>query len=93
MADFGANNFVQIIFLGFPLTFIQTDQIHFWVCQYGNNEYVLGKSSTSSNIFSYESSGPVEAKFHMKPHLYGGTKVCSEGPGHLTIIVTTLIYV
>ena len=42
--------------------------------------YVL---STFSNIFS-ETTGPIEAKFHVEPPWDGGTKVCSNGPGHLT---------
>ena len=37
--------------------------------------------STFSYIFS-ETTGPIEAKFHMEPPWDGGTKV---GPGHMTI--------
>ena len=40
--------------------------------------------STFSNIFSSETTGPIEAKFHVEPPLDGGTKVCSNGPGHMT---------
>ena len=40
--------------------------------------------STFSNIFSSETTGPIEAKFHMGPPWNGGTKVCSNGPGHMT---------
>ena len=39
--------------------------------------------STVSNISS-ETTGPIEAKFHMEPPWDGGTKVCSNGPGHMT---------
>ena len=39
--------------------------------------------STFSNIFS-ETTGPIEAKFNMKPPWDRGTKVCSNGPGHMT---------
>ena len=39
--------------------------------------------STFSNIFS-ETTGPIETKFHMKPSWDGGTKVCSNGPAHMT---------
>ena len=42
--------------------------------------------STFSNIFSSETTGPIEAKFHMEPPSDGGTKVCSNGPGHMTNI-------
>ena len=40
--------------------------------------------STFSNIFSSETVGPIEAKFHVEPPWDGGTKVCSKGPGHMT---------
>ena len=43
--------------------------------------------STFSNISS-ETTGLIEAKFHMEPPWDGGTKVCSNGPGHLTKLVT-----
>ena len=39
----------------------------------------------SLNIFS-ETTGPIEAKFHMESPWDGGTKVCSNGPGHMTKI-------
>ena len=39
---------------------------------------------TFSNIFSSETTGPIEAKFHMEPPLDGGMKVCSNGPGHMS---------
>ena len=48
--------------------------------------------STFSNIFSSETTGPIEAKFHMKPPWDGGTKVCSNGPGHLTKVAAMSIY-
>ena len=40
--------------------------------------------STFSNIFFSETTGPIEAKFHMKPPWDGGMKDCSNGPGHMT---------
>ena len=40
--------------------------------------------STFSNIFSSKTTGPSEAKFHMEPLWDGRTKVCSNGPGHMT---------
>ena len=36
----------------------------------------------SLNIFSSETTGPIEAKFHMESPKDGGTKVCSNSPGH-----------
>ena len=38
--------------------------------------------STFSNISS-ETTGPIEAKFHVEPPLDGETKVCSNGSGHM----------
>ena len=49
--------------------------------------------STFSNIFSSETIGPIEAKFHMEPPWGGRTKVSSNGPGHLTKMATMPIYV
>ena len=47
--------------------------------------------STFSNISS-ETTGPIEAKFHMKPPWDRGTKVCSNGPGHMTKMAAMAIY-
>ena len=41
--------------------------------------------STFSNFFSLETTRPVEVKFHVVPPWHGRTKVCSNGPGHMTI--------
>ena len=49
--------------------------------------------STFSNIFSSETSGPIEAKFYMDSPWDGGTKVCSNGPDHLTKMAAMPIYV
>ena len=40
--------------------------------------------STFSNIFSSETTGLIEAKFYVEPPWDRGTKVCSNGPGHMT---------
>ena len=40
--------------------------------------------STFSNIFSAETTGLIEATFHEEPPSDGGTKVCLNGPGHMT---------
>ena len=47
--------------------------------------------SIFSNISS-ETNEPIEAKFHMKPPWDGETKVCSNGPGHMTQMATMPIY-
>ena len=35
---------------------------------------------------------PLEAKFHMEPPWDGGTKVCANGPGHMTKMANMPIY-
>ena len=49
--------------------------------------------STFSNFFSLEISWPIEVEFHVEPPWDGRTKVCSNGPGHMTSMATMLIYV
>ena len=48
--------------------------------------------STFSNFFSWETAGPIEAKCHVDPPWDGWTKVCSNGPGHMTKMATMPIY-
>ena len=45
-----------------------------------------------SNIFSSETSWPIKAKFYVEPPWEGGTKVCINGPGHMTKMATMPIY-
>ena len=40
--------------------------------------------STFSNLFSSETTRQIKVKFHVEPLWDGGTKVCSNGPGHMT---------
>ena len=48
--------------------------------------------STFLNIFSSEITVQIEAKFHMESPWDGGTKVCSNGHGHMTKMVVIPIY-
>ena len=41
-------------------------------------------SFTISKIFSSETTGPIKAKLHVEHPLEVGTKVCINGPGHMT---------
>ena len=50
------------------------------------------RPSTISNVFSYETARPIKAKFYVKPPWEGGTKVCINGPGHMTKMAATPIY-
>ena len=49
-------------------------------------------ASTFSKIFSSETTGPIEAKFHVEPPLDLGTTICSNGPGHMTKMAAMPIY-
>ena len=46
----------------------------------------------SVNIFSSETIGPIEAKFHMEPPWDGGTKISSNSPDHMTKVAAMPIY-
>ena len=46
----------------------------------------------SLNIFSSETTGPIKVKFHMELLWDGGTKVCSNVPGHMTKMAAMPIY-
>ena len=48
--------------------------------------------STFSNNFSSKTTGPIETKVHVDPPWDGGTKVCSNGPGHMTKMAAISIY-
>ena len=49
-------------------------------------------STFSNYFFSWESTMPIEAKFHVEPQRDRRTKVCSNGPGHITKMATMPIY-
>ena len=46
----------------------------------------------SLNIFSSETAWPIKIKFHMELPWDEGTKVYSNGPGHITKMAATPIY-
>ena len=48
-------------------------------------------SSTILNISS-ETAWPIKAKFYVEPPWEGGTKVCINGPGHMTKMAAMPIY-
>ena len=47
---------------------------------------------TFSNVFSSETAWPIKAKFYVEPSWEGGTKVCINGPGHMTKMAAMPIY-
>ena len=48
--------------------------------------------STFSNIFSSETTVPIEIKFYVEPSWGGGTKVCSNSLGHMTKMAAMSVY-
>ena len=44
------------------------------------------------NIFSSETALPINPKFYVEPLWEGGTKVCINGPGHMTKMAAMPIY-
>ena len=53
---------------------------------------VFSRPSTISNVFSCETTWPIEAKFYVQPPWQGGKKVYINGPGHMTKMAATPIY-
>ena len=45
-----------------------------------------------SNVFSSETTWPIKAKFYVEPPWEGGTKVCINGPCHMTKMAAMPIY-
>ena len=52
---------------------------------------VVVRLFTFSNIFSYETTWPIKAKFYVEPPWEGGTKVYINGLGHMTKMAATPI--
>ena len=50
------------------------------------------RPSTISYVFSSETAWPIKAKFYVKPPWEEGTKVCINGPGHMTKMASMPIY-
>ena len=44
-----------------------------------------------SNVFSSETAWPIKAKFCVGPPWEGGTKVCINGPGHMTKMSANMV--
>ena len=45
-----------------------------------------------SNVLSSETAWPIKAKLYVEPPWEGGTKVCINGPGHMTKLAVMSIY-
>ena len=48
--------------------------------------------STFSDFFILETAKPIETKFYVEPSWNGGTKICSNGPGHIINMTAMHIY-
>ena len=57
-----------------------------------SSEEEIFQTSPFSNIFSFKTTWPIKAKFYVEPPWGGGTKVCMNGPGHMTKMAATPIY-
>ena len=53
---------------------------------------VCRRPSTISNVFSSETTWPIEAKFYVQPPWQGGKKVYINGPSHMTKMATMPVY-
>ena len=53
---------------------------------------VVVRPPHSLNIFFSETTGPIKVKFHLELLWDGGTKFCSNGPGHMTKMAAMPIY-
>ena len=66
---------------------------HWWAYRIGRLPSSVCLSSTLfKHILPSETTGPIEAKFHMASPWDGGTKICSNGPGHMTKMAVMPIY-
>ena len=69
---------------------------HWWAYRIGRSPSSVRRQSSVRcphflYIFSSKTTGPIEAKFHMKSPWDRGTKVCSNS--HMTKMATMLIYI
>ena len=62
-----------------------------WIRRPSSSSVVV-RPFTFSSIFSSETAWLIKAKFYMEPPWEGGTKVCINGPGHMTKMAAMPIY-
>ena len=65
---------------------------HLWAYSIGRRPSSVVRLSTFSNIFSSDGTGPIEAKFYVEALWVGGTKIPSNGHGHMTKMAAMPIY-
>ena len=103
MSQYHANMSLQCRPLYTPLLYSKTGVykgIHFFSSPEPKDTHGSGvrptvgvrRPITFSNVFSSETAWPIKAKFYVEPPWEGGTKVCINGPGHMTKMATMPIY-
>ena len=75
-----------------PLFSSPEPKAQWWAYRIGRPPSSVVCRPHSLNIFSSETTGPIEAKFLMESSRDGGTKIYSNGPGHMTKMAAMLIY-
>ena len=65
---------------------------HWWAYSIGRYPSYVVRLSTFSNIFSSEATRPIEVKFYVEALWVGGTKIPSNGHGHMTKVAAMPIY-
>ena len=70
-----------------------SQRLIWWAYRIGRPpSYVVVRRPHSLNIFSSKTTRQIKVKFHMELLWDGGTKVCSNGPGHMTKMAAMPIY-
>ena len=78
----------------FLVTSSPEPKAHWWAYSIGRHlPSVVCHTSTFSNMFSPEATRPIEAKFYVGAVWVRGTKVPSNGHGHMTKMAAMPIYV
>ena len=72
-----------------------SQRLIWWAYRIGRPPLTVVRHMSSSMLFKHlssETTGPIKVKFHMELLWDGGTKVCSNGPGHITKMAAMPIY-
>ena len=95
MAD-NYSNFLGFnkITMGCPMLFLAhlSQRLIWWAYRIGRPLSSIRPSPTLFEHFSWETTEPIEAKFHMEFPWDVGTKICSNGSGHMTKMAAMPIY-
>ena len=84
--------FTAMLFVSSPEPLGSQGELIVYPCSGVRPSSSVRRPSTISNIFSSETAWPIKAKFYVEPPWEVGTKVCINGPGHMTKMAPTPIY-